>query len=181
MQSCWLMCCMYHSCRVARWTSRWVFTARLRPQVRMPPVRNARQTSCTIPSSKHAQIPNFRTRSIANLWTRPMSSFWMYLFAVGLRHTLPLMGSSAVVRTRRSTLLVAASTRCCLRRAHSIRLGCHVHTCVTAIGADFKMYLLHRFWSNRVEFFLLCTGDTDAKNDGPEFWNSNSVIFESFF
>jgi len=25
-----------------------------------------------------------------------------------------------------------------------------------------------------------CTGDTDAKNDGPEFWNLNSVIFENF-
>jgi len=31
------------------------------------------------------------------------------------------------------------------------------------------------------EFFLRYTGDTDAKKDGPEFWNSNSVIFENFF
>ena len=29
-------------------------------------------------------------------------------------------------------------------------------------------------------YFLQHTGDTDAKNDGPEFWNSNSVIFENF-
>ena len=29
--------------------------------------------------------------------------------------------------------------------------------------------------------FLQYTGDTDAKNDGPEFWHSNSVIFENFF
>ena len=28
--------------------------------------------------------------------------------------------------------------------------------------------------------FLQYTGDTDAKNDGPQFWNSNSVIFENF-
>ena len=28
--------------------------------------------------------------------------------------------------------------------------------------------------------FLQYTGDTDAKNDGPELWNSNSVIFENF-
>jgi len=29
-------------------------------------------------------------------------------------------------------------------------------------------------------FFLQYTGDTDAKNDGSEFWNSNYVIFENF-
>ena len=28
------------------------------------------------------------------------------------------------------------------------------------------------------QIFLQYTGDIDAKNDGPEFWNSNSVIFE---
>ena len=50
-----------------------------------------------------------------------------------------------------------------------------------AIGANFKMYLLHQFCSNRVEFFLQYTGDTDAKNDGSEFCNSNSVIFLEFF
>ena len=49
-----------------------------------------------------------------------------------------------------------------------------------AIGADFKMCLLRQFWSNRVEIFLQYTGDTDAKNDGPEFLKSNSVIFENF-
>jgi len=38
-----------------------------------------------------------------------------------------------------------------------------------AIGADFKMYLLRHFCSNRVEFFYDYTGDTDAENDGPEF------------
>jgi len=31
------------------------------------------------------------------------------------------------------------------------------------------MYLLRQFCSNRVEFFLQYTGDTDTKNDGPEF------------
>jgi len=63
----------------------------------------------------------------------------------------------------------ACSEHAVLRRAHSIGRGCRVHTCVTAIGADFKMYLLRQFCSNRVEFFLQYTGDTDAKNDGPEF------------
>jgi len=28
--------------------------------------------------------------------------------------------------------------------------------------------------------FLQYTGDTDAKDDGPKFWNSNSVIFQNF-
>jgi len=30
------------------------------------------------------------------------------------------------------------------------------------------------------QIVLQYTGDTDAKNDGPEFWNSNSVTFENF-
>jgi len=34
------------------------------------------------------------------------------------------------------------------------------------------------FESSRI--FLQYTGDTDTKNDGPEFLNSNSVIFENF-
>jgi len=118
----------------------------------VPPGLNARRTSCPIPSSERAQIPNFRTRSIPNLWTRPMSSFWTYLFAVRLCHTLPQMGSSSVLRVRRSALVLAASTRW-WRRAHSIGWGCHVHTCVTAIWANFKMYLLRQFCSNWVEFF----------------------------
>ena len=51
--------------------SRLVFTARLRPQIRMPPDPNAAssecpRTSCPTPSSERAQIPNFRTRSIPN-------------------------------------------------------------------------------------------------------------------
>ena len=33
----------------------------------------------------------------------------------------------------------------------------------------------------QLNFFLQYTGDKDAKNDGPEFSNSNSVIFEFFF
>jgi len=49
------------------------FYSPIAPQVRMPPVRNARQTSCPIPCCERAQIPNFWMRSIPNLWTRPMS------------------------------------------------------------------------------------------------------------
>jgi len=54
------------------------------------------------------------------------------------------MGSFAVLRTRRSTLVLAAKHR----RAHSIGRGCRVHTCVMVIGADFIMYLLRQFCSN---------------------------------
>jgi len=156
-----------------------VFTAGLRPQVRMPPVWNARRMSCPIPSSECAQIPNFRTRSIPNLWTRPMSSFWTYLFAARLCHTSPATNGvvCCATGTPQHVLVLAASTRC-LRRAHSIGRGCRVHTCVMVIGADFKMYLLCQFCSNQVKFFYN-TQETQT-NDGPEFWNSNSVIFEIF-
>ena len=64
------------------------------------------------------------------------------------------MGSSAMLLARRSALMLAASTRC-LHRAHSIGRRCRVHTCVMAIGADFRMYLLRQFCSNRVEFFTI--------------------------
>ena len=38
------------------------------------------------------------------------------------------------------------------------------------------------FFRIESNFFLtIYTGDVDAKNDGTEFWNSNSVIFENFF
>jgi len=137
----------------------------------MPPVWNARRTSCPTLSFKRAQIPNFWMRSIPKLWTRPMSSFWTYLFAVCQCHTLPAANG---------VICCAMGMLRCLRRAHSIGWGYRVHTCVMAIGADFKMYLLRQFCLNRVEFFLQYTGDTDTKNDGPEFSNSNYVIFENF-
>jgi len=38
---------------------------------------------------------------------------------------------------------------------------------------NFKMYLLRQFCSNWVKFFY-------NTQDGPEFWNSNSVIFDNF-
>jgi len=78
------------------------------------------------------------------------------------------MGSSAVLRARRSALVLAASTRC-LRRAHSIGRGCRVRTCVTAIGADFKMYILRQFCSNRVAFFTIHRRHRRKKNDGQVF------------
>ena len=137
-----------------------------------PPGPNAPSSECppnVMPDSERAQIPKFRTRSTPNLWTRQMSTFWTYQFAARLWHTLPAAnGVAAVLRARCSALVLAALS------------GCRIRTCVIAIGADFKMYLLHQFRSNWVEFFLQDTGDTDAEDDGPEFWNSNSVIFENF-
>jgi len=151
-------------------TSRLVFTAQLRPQVRMLPVRKARWTSCPIPSSEHAQILNFRTHSIPNLWTRPMSSFWTYLFAARLCHTLPAaMGSSALLRARRSALVLAARTGVSCPYLHYGNRG--------RLQNVFPPSVL--FKSSRI--FLQYTGDIDAKNDGPEFWNSNSVIFENIW
>jgi len=67
------------------------------------------------------------------------------------------MGSSALQRTCRSALVLAASTLC-LRRAHSIGRGWRVHTCVMAIGTDFES----NFFYNTQEI-------QTQKNDGPEF------------
>jgi len=68
-------------------------------------------------------------------------------------HVIPCwqqMGLTAVLWACRSVLVLPAKHR----RAHSSGRGFHVHTCVMAIGADFKMYLLRQFCWNRVEFFF---------------------------
>jgi len=109
-------------------TSRWVFTARLRPQFRTPQVPNARSSEC------------------------PRASIAARRLAAG-----------PITISRRASC-------CCSNAIAGI-----------AIGANFKMYLLRQFCSNRVEFFLRYTGDTNAKKGGSEFWNSHSVIFDNFF
>jgi len=125
-----------------------VFTARLRPQVRMPAERRAQFRVVNVPRSRISE----------------RAPFWIYehdqcrLFehtSLQRAYVIPCpqqMEWSAVLRARRSTLVLAASTWC-LRRAHSIGRGCRVHTCIMAIGANFKMYLLRQFCSNRVNFF----------------------------
>ena len=128
-------------------------------------VRKARRTSCPILSSKCAQILNFRTRSLPNLWTLPMSSFWTYPFAVRLCHTLP--AANGIVRCATGT------------GAWSVD-GCCICTCVMATRADFNMYLLRQFCSKRVKFFYNTQETQTQKNDGPEFWNLNYVIFDNF-
>ena len=89
------------------------------------------------------------------------------------------MGSSAVLWAHRSALVLAASMRC-LRRAHSIGRGCHIHTCVMAIGADFKMYLLRQFCSNRVEIFTIHRRHRRKQMMDQNF-EIRIVIFGNFF
>ena len=78
------------------------------------------------------------------------------------------------------------SIAACRLAAGSVRISGWALCCCSsaiagiAIRANFKIYLLRKFCLNRIEFFLQYTGDTDAKNDGPEFWNSNYLIFENF-
>jgi len=68
-----------------------------------------------------------------------------------------------------------------IRKSRQASCCCSSANAGIAIRANFKIYLLRQFCSNRVAFLLQYTGNTDAKNNGPEFWNSNSVIFENFF
>ena len=122
--------------------------------------------------------PEFPNVLHSNLSTRPMSRFWST--CLQRAYVIPCrqqMWSSAVLRARRSALALAAKHQ----RAHSIGRGCSVHTCITATAADFKMYLLRQFCSNGVDFFYNTQETQTQKNDGPEFWNSNSVIFENFW
>jgi len=79
--------------------------------------------------------------------------------------------SIAARRHTASSITISRRASCC----------CSSAIAGIAIGANFKMYLLRQFCWNRVQIFLQYTGDTDAKNDRPEFWNSNSVIFDNFF
>ena len=127
-------------------------------QFEMPTKRRAQFRVPNMPRSRiservpfriyeHAQCPVFKRTSLHCAYGIPCRQ---------------QMGSSALLWARHSALVLAASTWC-LQRAHSIGRVCRVHTCIMPIGADFKMYLLRQFCSNRVEFFLQYTGDTDAK------------------
>jgi len=116
-----------------------------------------------MPAERRAlfQVPNVPRSRISE-----RAPFWIYEHAqcrvfertsLQRAYVIPCrqqMGSSAVLRARSSELVLAASMRC-LRRAHSIGRGCRVHTCIMAIRADFKMYLLRQFCSNRVDFFTI--------------------------
>ena len=156
-------------------TSRLVFTARLRPQVWMPPARNARRSSCPFPISERAEIPDFRTRSIENLWTRPMSSFWTYLFAA--RHVIHCRQWSRPQRVGACSEDAVLGTAC----------GGHI-----ALDRVSRPYFRYgdKGWLQNVSppsvlfessrFFTIHRRHR-RKNDWLEFWNSNYVIFEIFF
>jgi len=99
-----------------RQTSRLVFTARLRPQFRTPPVPNDPSSEC------------------------PRAS-------------------------------IAARRRAAGSIKISRRASCYCSSAITgiAIGANFKIYLLRQFCSNRVEFFYNTQETQTQKNVGPEF------------
>jgi len=53
---------------------------------------------------------------------------------------------------------------------------------ITNISQSLPHKMAENSWYEEITSLspYVCTGDTDAKNDGPEFRNSNSVIFEMF-
>ena len=82
----------------------------------------------------------------------------------------------------RSLHVCAAAARCCTLVLHSASSERIPFDWREVAGmANFKIYLLHQFCSNRVDFLYNTQETQMQKNDGPEFGNSNSVIFENFF
>ena len=79
------------------------------------------------------------------------------------------MRSSDVLRARRSALVLAAWTG--VSRSY-LRYGGRGRIQIVSNPS----FLFELSW-----FFLQYTGDTDAKNDGPEFWNSKILWFFRFF
>jgi len=120
------------------------------PQFGMPAERRAQFRVPNVPRSRIFERAPFRIyeRAQCRLFERTS------LHRANVIPCRQQMGSSAVLRARLSALVLAASTQC-WRWAHSIGRGCRFHTCVMAIGADFKTYLLRQFCSNRVEFFTI--------------------------
>jgi len=174
----WDRLCEWTDRQIDRQTSRLVFTARMRPQVRMHPVRNARRTSCPIPN-----VPRSRNSERAPLQIYEHAKCRLFertylqrAYGIPCRQQ---MGSSAVLRACRSTLVLAASTRC-LQRAHSIGRGVASILVLWRLGQNSKCISSVSFV--RIESIFYNTQETKTqKNDGPEFWNSNSVVFWEFF
>jgi len=119
-----------------------------------PPGPNALSSECwpnVVPNCEFRTCPDpeFLNALHSEFMNTPNVEFLTYLFVARLCHTLP--AANGVIRC---ATIVACNEHALLGRAHSIGRGCRVHTCVMTIGADFKMYLLRQFCSNRVEFFL---------------------------
>jgi len=119
------------------------------PQFGMPAERRAQFRVPNVPRSRILERAPFRIHERAQFRVFERTSL-QHAYVIPCRQQMWL---SAVLRARRSTVVLSGSTRC-LRRAHSIGPGCRVHTCIMTIGADFKMYL-HQFCSNQVDFFTI--------------------------
>ena len=134
------------------------------PQFGMPAERRAQFRVPNMPRSRISELAPFRIYEHAKCGVFERTCL-QRAYVIPCRQQ---MGSSTVLQARRSALVLAASTRC-LQSAYSIGRECRVHTCVMAIEADSKCISSVSFV--RIESgFLQYTGDTDAKNDGPEFF-----------
>jgi len=111
-----------------RQTSRLVFTSRLRPrsecpQFGMPAERRAQFRVPNVPRSRISERAPFQIYEDSQCRVFERTSL-QSAYVIPCRQQ---MGSSAVLRARRSALVLAASTRC-LWRAHGIGRGCRVQT-----------------------------------------------------
>ena len=129
------------------------FTARLRPQVRMPQFgmpaeRRAQLRVPNMPRSRISKRSPFRIYEHTQCWVFERTCLQRPYVIPWRKWGRPLCYGHAAPRW-----WLQWARGACGGRKDSTGRGCHVHTCIMAIGADFKMYLLHHFCLNRVEFF----------------------------
>ena len=119
------------------------------PQFRMPVERCAQFRVPNVPRSRISERAPFRIYEHAQCWVFDRTSLQR-------AYVIPC-AANGVVRCATGTpqRIGDCSEHAVLGPAHSTGRGCHVHACVMAIGADFKMYLLRQFCSNRVDFFTI--------------------------
>jgi len=102
--------------------------------------------------------PSFECPQLADLWSESME--WCGHNISGSAHLcrrLPLHAATLPVYCR-----------CTLRSAGGCRNGKLQNVSSPSVLFESR------------QIFLQYTGDIDTKNDGPEFWNSNYVIFDNF-
>ena len=112
------------------------------------------QTHITITNTHNIQLPKYSACQ-PNL---VITSRWLFMARLRPQFRCPRALIAARCRGAGSITMSWRASCCCSSAIAGI-----------AIRANFKMYLLRQFCSNRVKIFLQYTGDTDAKNDGPEF------------
>ena len=126
-----------------------------RAQFRVPNVPRSQISECSpFRSYEHAQCRVFECTSLQRAYVIPCQQ---------------QMGLSAVLWARRSALVFAAWTgvsRPYLRYGDRGRLQ--------NVSSPSFLFVSSQFFYNTQETQM-------QKNDGPEFWKSNSVIFENFF